>query len=101
MWAFGAGTHGELLRKTRGYTLRGVAQQISCPVLVLEAQNECDLPRRGARLTGALTCAQRHIPFTDAEGAGEHCPERAMLAFHRHAFDWIDTVLTRCADGRN
>ncbi|MEU5540269.1 hypothetical protein [Streptomyces sp. NPDC020362] len=31
MWAFDADSHGELLRKTRGYTLRGVAQQISCP----------------------------------------------------------------------
>lgn len=53
------------------------------------------------RLTEALTCPYRHILLTDAEGAGGHCHEDAMLAFHQHAFDWIDTALTRCAGGRN
>ena len=33
--------------------------------------------------------------LTDAEGAGEHCHEGAMPAFHQHAFDWLDTVLAR------
>lgn len=97
MWAFGAETHGELLRKTRDYTLRGVAQQIDCPVLVLEAQNDATFGGEAHRLTEALTCPYRHILLTDAEGAGEHCHEGAMLAFHQHAFDWIDKILARCA----
>ena len=44
-------------------------------------------------MTQALTCPHERIMLTDAEGAGEHCHEGAMLTFHQHAFDWLDAVL--------
>ena len=31
--------------------------------------------------------------LTDAEGAGEHCHEGAMLRFHQVAFDWLGSVM--------
>ncbi|MFJ9870224.1 alpha/beta hydrolase family protein [Streptomyces sp. NPDC101165] len=96
--AFGADTHRELLRKTRYHS---AADQLPRPGAL--GTERRDLPRRGAqhRLTEALACPYRHILLTDAEGAGAHCHGGAMLAFHQPAFGWIDTVLTRCADGRN
>jgi pimeloyl-ACP methyl ester carboxylesterase len=94
MWAFGAGTPAALIR-TSGYTLDGVAGQIACPTLVLEAENDAMFRGEAQRVAQALTCPHEHIVLTDAEGAGEHCHEGAMLAFHQHAFDWLDTVLAR------
>lgn len=95
MWAFGAATYGELLRKTTGFTLRGVADQIRCPVLVLEAENDVTFRGEAQRLIEDLNCPYRHVLLTDDEGAGEHCHEGAMLAFHHYAFDWIDEIVAR------
>ena len=92
MWAFGADSPAALIR-TSGYTLDGVAGQIACPTLVLEAENDATFRGEASRVAQALTCPHEHIVLTDAEGAGEHCHEGAMLAFHQHAFDWLDTVL--------
>jgi alpha-beta hydrolase superfamily lysophospholipase len=92
MWAFGADSPAALIR-TSGYTLDGVAGQIACPTLVLEAENDATFRGEALRVAQALTCPHKHIVLTDAEGAGEHCHEGAMLAFHQHAFDWLDAVL--------
>lgn len=92
MWAFGADSPAALIR-TSGYTLDGIAGQIACPTLVLEAENDATFRGEASRVAQALTCPHQHIVLTDAEGAGEHCHEGAMLAFHQHAFDWLDTVL--------
>ena len=95
MWAFGADTPAELLRRTPEYTLRGIAGGIRCPTLVLEAENDSTFRGEAQQLIKELTCPYDHVLLTDAEGAGEHCHEGAMLAFHQRAFDWIDDVLCR------
>jgi pimeloyl-ACP methyl ester carboxylesterase len=92
IWAFGADSPAALIR-TSGYTLDGIAGQIACPTLVLEAENDATFRGEAQRVAQALTCPYQHIMLTDAEGAGEHCHEGAMLAFHQHAFDWLDTIL--------
>jgi alpha-beta hydrolase superfamily lysophospholipase len=95
MWAFGVDTPAEMLRRTPEYSLRGVAGRIRCPTLVLEAENDATFRGEAQHLIKELTCPHEHVLLTDAEGAGEHCHEGAMLAFHQRAFDWIDDVLRR------
>jgi pimeloyl-ACP methyl ester carboxylesterase len=92
MWAFGVNSPAALIRTT-GYTLDGIAEQIACPTLVLEAENDATFRGEAQRVAQTLTCPHEHIVLTDAEGAGEHCHEGAMLAFHQHAFDWLDALL--------
>jgi hypothetical protein len=70
-----------------GNTRRGVAGAL--------AENDTTFRGEAQRVEQALTCPHEHIVLTDAEGAGEHCHEGAMLAFHQHAFDWLDAVLAR------
>ena len=94
MWAFGADSPAALFRRT-SYTLDGAAGQIACPTLLLEAENDATFRGEAQRIAQALNCPYEHIVLTDAEGAGEHCHEGAMLAFHQRAFDWLDTVLAR------
>ena len=74
---------------------RGIAGRIRCPTLVLEAENDATFRGEARQLIKELTCPYDHVLLTDAEGAGEHCHEGAMLAFHQRAFDWIDDVLRR------
>ncbi len=93
LWAFGAGRVSELIRTTPAYTLQGVADRIACPTLVLEAENDHTFAGEAGRVAAALRCPHRHVQLRDAEGAGEHCHEGAMLRFHRLAFDWLNCVM--------
>ena len=92
-WVFGTGSAAALIRAADAYTLEGIASQIDCPTLVLEAENDHQFAGEADRVAGALQTAHQHLLLADADGAGEHCHEGAMLTFHRHAFDWLDDTL--------
>ena len=98
VWAFGAGSSAGLIRAAHEYTLEGIASQIDCPTLVLEAENDHQFAGEAERVADALSVPHQHVLLTDCEGAGEHCHEGAMLTFPQHAFDWLDDTLSRCGD---
>lgn len=92
-------THGmptplDYLRSAAPYTIDGLADRISCPVMVCSAQNDV---RGGAgkALYDAVTTAKKYELFTDGDGAGEHCEVGAALLFGQRVFDWLDEVLDR------
>lgn len=90
-------THGlahplDYLRDAKRYTLRGYAENITCPTLLCSGEN--DTRGGGAKpLFDALTSDKRHIEFTNAEGAGEHDEAGAAALFEQRVFDWLDDVL--------
>ena len=92
-WAFGVSDFDELLKSAEEYTLAGVADRITCPTLVLDAENDVFFKGQPQRLLDQLTCQKTLILFREDEGAGEHCHEGALFLFHQRAFDWLDTVL--------
>lgn len=75
--------------------LGGRTSPASCPVLVLETENDATFRGEAKRLMEVLNSPHRHVLLTDAEGAGEHCHEGTMLTFHQYAFDWIDETIAR------
>jgi hypothetical protein len=100
-WAF---THGMFVTGTSSprayvaatleYHLRnGIAEQISCPTLVLDAEEDMFFKGQPEELYEHLTCPRTLIRFTAAEGAGAHCQVGAhRLAFGR-IYDWLDNTL--------
>jgi pimeloyl-ACP methyl ester carboxylesterase len=76
------------------YNLKsGVAEAISCPTLVCEAEGDLFFKGQPQELYDHLTCQKTLIRFTNAEGAGSHCQVGASrLAFAR-IYDWLDEVL--------
>lgn len=92
-WTYGVATFDDLLEATRAYTLDGVADRITCPTLVLEAENDQFFRGQPQRVHDALTCPKDLVLFPEDEGGGEHCHEGATLRFHQVAFDWLDGVL--------
>ena len=92
-------THGlhtplDYLRGSAPYTIDGLADRISCPVLVCSGENDV---RGGAgkALFDAVTTDKRYFRFTNSEGAGEHCEAGAAALFGQRVFDWLDETLTR------
>jgi pimeloyl-ACP methyl ester carboxylesterase len=93
LWTFGVADFDELVKATEAYTLKGIADRIKSPTLVLEAENDVFFQGQPQRVLDELTCEKKLITFREDEGAGEHCHEGAISLFHQRTFDWLDTVL--------
>ncbi|WP_153815670.1 alpha/beta fold hydrolase [Streptomyces sp. SUK 48] len=97
VWAFGATSAADYIRRTVDYTLDGVAELIACPTLILDAENDQFFRGQPQRVQAALTCPHTLITLPEAEGAGEHCHMGAMSRFQQITFDWLDTTLNPTA----
>jgi dienelactone hydrolase len=93
MWVFAITTAQELFDEFSKYDLTQVADQISCPTLVCEAENDHFLSGQPQMLYDALHCPKTLLTFTAAEGAEEHCHVGALTLFHQRMFDWLDDTL--------
>ena len=97
-WAF---THGMFVTGTSSprayvaatleYHLRnGIAELISCPTLVIDAEEDMFFKNQPEELYEHLTCPKTLMRFTTAEGAGAHCQVGAQrLAFGRFRLGWM------------
>ncbi|MET0474754.1 MAG: alpha/beta hydrolase [Mycobacterium sp.] len=94
MWVFGVATGQELIDEAAKYDLTDVADQITCPTLVCEAEDDQFFQGQPEMLYEALHCPKTFLRFTAAEGAGEHCHEGALTLFHQRMFDWLDDTVT-------
>jgi pimeloyl-ACP methyl ester carboxylesterase len=77
------------------YTLAdGIAEQITCPTLVCDAEGDIFFDGQPKLLFEHLACEKTLLDFTTAEGAGAHCQSGAQrLAFGR-IYDWLDETLS-------
>ena len=93
MWTTGANSPFELIGGSKKYTVKGIAQKIKCPTLVLEAENDDSFPGQPMKVYDALTCPKKYILFTVEEGAEEHCQCGAPAISNQRIFDWLDEIL--------
>lgn len=91
MYAMGASTPRAYIAATLAFNLRdGVAEAISCPTLICDAEGDIFFKGQPQELFDHLTCPKTLIRFTESEGAGAHCQVgAARLAFAR-MLDWLD-----------
>jgi hypothetical protein len=77
----------------RQYTLRGITQQIRCPMLITDPEGEAFWPGQSQQLYDALACPKALMPFLAAEGGDLHCEPKAAGLRAQRIFDWLDTTL--------
>ncbi|MEU1538800.1 alpha/beta fold hydrolase [Actinacidiphila glaucinigra] len=94
-WTLGVSGLDELVKASEAYTMAGIADRITCPTLVLDAENDQFFKGQPKSLFDELTCRKELILFREDEGAGEHCHEGATSLFHQRTFDWLDSLLAR------
>ena len=95
MWTNGVNTPFELVQGSKNYSIKNVAQNIKCPTLVLEAEQDDSFPGQPKKVFEALTCPKKHILFTAEEGAEEHCQCGAAALSNQRIFDWLDETFQK------
>ncbi len=81
----------------------GVAERITCPTLVCEAEQDLFFASDGAngsqprQLYERLRCPKTLLTFTDEEGGNAHCHVGAQRLAMARIFDWLDDALGRRA----
>jgi len=94
MYVLGAATPRGYCAAYLDYTLAdGIAEQITCPTLVCDAQSDLFWPGQPQVLFDHLTCPRTLLRFTDAEGAGAHCQFGAQRLACARIYDWLDETL--------
>jgi esterase/lipase len=93
MWTFGAKSPSEWMRMTRPYNLRDDADKIECRMLIVDSENDKDMPGQARQLYDALTCPKEFMLFTSEEGAGEHCQVGAYMLSNERILNWLESAL--------
>jgi alpha-beta hydrolase superfamily lysophospholipase len=94
MWTIGGTSYADFVRRTRAYSLVGIADQITTATLILDAEDDQFLAGQPDALAHAMTTAPTLVRLTRDQGAGEHCHVGALSLLHQVIFDWLDDTLT-------
>ena len=92
MWTFAAKSPSEWMRMTRPYNLRDCADKIKCYMLVVDSENDRDLPGQAKQLYNALSCPKEFMLFTAEEGAGEHCQVGASMISNERILNRLEEI---------
>ena len=97
----GAATVEEVTRELDRWTLDGVADQISCPLLVLHGAADSQIPVADAeRLVEDARSSEKHLRiFGVDEGGSAHCQNDNRILAHEEIGDWLVDVLAGAGQG--
>lgn len=93
MYVFGVKNLKEFMLKAKHYYLGDVVQQIECPTLIVDSENETNFPGQAKRLYDQLHCPKKYLLFTREQDAAEHCEVGAKLFANSSIFNWIEETL--------
>ncbi|MFC1589861.1 alpha/beta hydrolase family protein [Candidatus Omnitrophota bacterium] len=92
MWTFQASSPADFVIKMSDYTLKDVAGQIRCDMLVIDGEGDVFLKGQGKKLYEALTCPKTYTLFTREETAQAHCQAGSTAISNEIIFNWLDRV---------
>lgn len=95
-WVFGKDTVEECLAMTDRYTLAGLLDRVRCPILIVQGENDRQLPREQADRTLAecINSPRRDLHIhTAAEGGVEHCSVDNFDVSVDYIADWVAEVM--------
>lgn len=95
MWVFKAQSPINLIEKLKPYSMKNVADKITCHMLVVDSEKDMDMPGQAKQLYDALTCTKKFMLFTVEEGAEEHCQVGASMISNERILNWLDDTLKK------
>ena len=101
MFTFHAQSPSDWLKMTRLYTMKDVAQKITCPMLIVDSEGDKEMPGQAPKLFDALKSPKDFMLFTKEEGAEEHCQMGAILISNARILDWLDGIMMKGKAGKS
>jgi fermentation-respiration switch protein FrsA (DUF1100 family) len=95
-WVFGVETFQQAMEIAKGFTLEGVADKITCPLLVVHGENDRQVPVWTAEKTyqAAINSRSRELKILSmADGGSEHCSVDNWPMSHDIVADWVAKTL--------
>ncbi len=89
MFTFHAKSPSAFLLKLKPYNMRGCAEKIKCPTLIVDSECDKDCPGQAKQLFDALQCPKKYMLFTKGTGSEEHCQMGAVMASNEKILNWI------------
>jgi dienelactone hydrolase len=92
-WAFCTDSPYEFLERTRAMSMKGLAGNITCPVLVCDAESDHFFAGQPQQLADAIGTNATYMKFTSVDSAQEHCHVGATDFATAKIMDWIEGIL--------
>ena len=91
---YGKNSPFDVYSEVRKYNLDGIAEKITCDVIIPSPENELFWPGQSQELYDAIKSRKKIINFTAAEGANYHCEPKARLVWEQKLFDALHEMMT-------
>lgn len=88
-WVHGVADLRGYLASAELFTMKGRAEDIRCPTLITQAENDI-LAADAGNFYEALCCPKTLMRFTAAEGADGHCEMGNRSLLNHRVLDWLD-----------
>jgi pimeloyl-ACP methyl ester carboxylesterase len=92
-WSFKVQSPTELLEKARPMSMEKIANQIECPVLVCEGEDDKFFAGQPQMLVDSLGGKATYVKLTEADAAGSHCHVGATDLINAVVMDWVQDLL--------
>jgi dipeptidyl aminopeptidase/acylaminoacyl peptidase len=94
-WFFNVDSLEEVLKKTEPFTMKEVARNIACPVLITHGEADAQVPLEEAhKLFAAVGSKDKTLKiFTREEGGSEHCQGDNLTLGITYIGDWLSEKL--------
>lgn len=93
MRPFGFNSFYDTYKAVMEYNLRGVTENITCPMLITEPANEAYWPGQSQKLYDLLKGPKKLVRFSEADGADLHCEVKGTGIRDLQVFNWLDETL--------
>jgi pimeloyl-ACP methyl ester carboxylesterase len=93
IWSFKVPGLIDFVNEAKKMTMNGIAQQIQCPCLVMEADGDLFFRGQPGQIYDALQVPKQLAQFTSEDGAENHCQSGALAFKDEVVFNWLDETL--------
>jgi len=94
IWTFGVKTPSGLMSEMKKFTLKDIAGQINCNMLVIDSEGDMFFKGQPKKVYKELNCPKDYFVFTKEETAQAHCQAGATAISNEIIFNWLDKVFS-------
>ena len=90
---FHAKTPDEFMKKIKSYSLKGIAEKIKMPTLIVNSEADAFMKGQAKALYDHISGPKTFLLFTRKEAAQSHCQMGASAISNELILNWLDKTL--------